>query len=288
MELARQRNQIKEGDGGGMNDSAITRSVVVNGVAGDEGPTLLVRDLHKRYGDNEVLKGVEFEVQKGEVKAVLGPSGSGKSTMLRLMALLEPADRGEILLHGERIGATERGGRLAYLPERKLAVQRREIGMVFQKFNLFPHLTALENVALAMTNVQRVPRSEAKDRAFEMLKRVGLAERDGHYPSELSGGQQQRVAIARALVLGPSVMLFDEPTSALDPELVGDVLEVLEQLAESGMTMIVVTHEVRFARRAADEVTLFDSGVIVERAAPEEFFENPQHERTKRFLSHVH
>jgi polar amino acid transport system ATP-binding protein len=247
--------------------------------------TLEVRDLHKKYGNTEVLKGVEFSIQRGEVKAVLGPSGSGKSTMLRLMALLEPADQGEILLHGDRIG---RGANGRHLPEPQLAVQRREIGMVFQKFNLFPHLTAARNVALALHAVQGVKRPEALERAHEMLGRVGLADRAGHYPSELSGGQQQRVAIARALVLDPLVMLFDEPTSALDPELVGEVLDVMEQLAAQGMTMIVVTHEVRFARRVADQVTLFDSGVIVEQGAPDAFFDNPQHERTKRFLSHVH
>ncbi|MBC9937537.1 MULTISPECIES: amino acid ABC transporter ATP-binding protein [unclassified Leucobacter] len=251
-------------------------------------PTLQVRNLHKAYDGNEVLKGVEFDVNKGQVKAVLGPSGSGKSTMLRLMALLEPADRGEILLGGHRIGSEDRGKRLHHLPERKLAVQRRDIGMVFQKFNLFPHLTALENVVVGLTEVQGAKKAEARERSYEMLQKVGLGDRDRHFPSELSGGQQQRVAIARALVMNPQVMLFDEPTSALDPELVGEVLEVMERLAESGMTMIVVTHEVRFARRVANEVTLFDSGVIVEQAEPEAFFENPQHERTKRFLSHVH
>ncbi|MFF2388199.1 amino acid ABC transporter ATP-binding protein [Agromyces sp. NPDC058104] len=251
-------------------------------------PTLEVRDLHKSYGGVEVLKGVEFDVAKGQVKAVLGPSGSGKSTMLRLMALLEPADRGGILLDGHRIGSTEHGGRLRHHHERKLAVERRQIGMVFQRFNLFPHMTALENVMVGLTQVQKVDRNAARETAYAMLTRVGLADRDGHYPSELSGGQQQRVAIARALVLSPQVMLFDEPTSALDPELVGEVLEVMEQLANEGMTMIVVTHEVRFARRAADEVTLFDSGVIVEQATPDEFFDDPKHERTKKFLSHVH
>lgn len=270
-----------------MNEPAITRSVVVGDEVPFDGPALSVRNLHKRYGDNEVLKGVEFEVRRGEVKAVLGPSGSGKSTMLRMMALLEQADQGEIVLNGKRIGAVERHGKLHYHRESTLAVERRDIGMVFQRFNLFPHLTALQNVMLALTTVKRVHKAEARDTAMEMLRRVGLAERAGHYPSELSGGQQQRVAIARALVLGPSVLLFDEPTSALDPELVGEVLEVMEQLAESGMTMIVVTHEVRFARRVADEVTLFDSGVIVEQAPPEEFFENPKHERTIKFLSHV-
>jgi polar amino acid transport system ATP-binding protein len=251
-------------------------------------PALQVRSLHKKYEDLEVLKGVEFEIHRGEVKAVLGPSGSGKSTMLRLMALLEAADQGEVLLAGERIGATGPVDRPQYHHERKLAVERRQIGMVFQRFNLFPHMNALDNVALALSDVQKVDKAQAKERAYTMLQRVGLSDRGGHYPSELSGGQQQRVAIARALVLNPQVMLFDEPTSALDPELVGEVLDVMEQLAAEGMTMIVVTHEVRFARRAADEVSLFDSGVLVEQAPPEEFFENPQHERTKRFLSHVH
>lgn len=251
-------------------------------------PTLQVSNLHKAYNGNEVLKGVEFAINKGQVKAVLGPSGSGKSTMLRLMALLEPADAGEIRLDGKRIGASDNSGRIAHHSERRLAVQRRDIGMVFQKFNLFPHLTALNNVALGLSEVQGVAKAEARERAYTILEKVGLGDRDGHFPSELSGGQQQRVAIARALVLNPHVMLFDEPTSALDPELVGEVLEVMEDLASAGMTMIVVTHEVRFARRAADEVTLFDGGVIVEQAAPAEFFENPQHERTKQFLSHVH
>ena len=259
----------------------------MSGIA-TQAPTLQVRDLHKKYAGTEVLKGVEFSVDKGQVKAVLGPSGSGKSTMLRLMALLEPADRGDIRLNGERIGAIESNGRLHHHHERRLAVERRDIGMVFQRFNLFPHLTALQNVMLGLTEVKRAQRDEARERAFAMLSRVGLADRDGHFPSELSGGQQQRVAIARALVMNPQVMLFDEPTSALDPELVGEVLDVMENLAAEGMTMIVVTHEVRFARRAANEVTLFDSGVIVEQAAPDQFFENPQHDRTKRFLSHVH
>ena len=250
-------------------------------------PALQVRGLHKRYEGLEVLKGVEFEIHRGQVKAVLGPSGSGKSTMLRLMALLESADQGEVLLDGSRIGATGPIHSPRYHHERTLAVERRQIGMVFQKFNLFPHMNALNNVALALTDVQKVDKVQARERAYALLQRVGLGDRDGHFPSELSGGQQQRVAIARALVLNPQVMLFDEPTSALDPELVGEVLDVMEQLAADGMTMIVVTHEVRFARRAADEVSLFDSGVLVEQAAPEEFFENPQHERTKRFLSHV-
>ena len=251
-------------------------------------PILQVRNLHKSYHGNQVLNGVEFEVHKGQVKAVLGPSGSGKSTMLRLMALLEPADAGSIRLRGEEIGSTARNGRTLHLPERTLARQRQDIGMVFQRFNLFPHLTACRNVMLGLTSVKGMSHHEARERAMEMLKRVGMDHRSEHYPSELSGGQQQRVAIARALVLNPSVMLFDEPTSALDPELVGEVLDVMETLAADGMTMIVVTHEVRFASRVADEVTLFDGGVIVEQAAPDEFFSNPRHERTRKFLSHVH
>ncbi|GLB67882.1 amino acid ABC transporter ATP-binding protein [Arthrobacter mangrovi] len=251
-------------------------------------PILHVENLQKAYHGQEVLKSVDFEIRKGQVKAVLGPSGSGKSTMLRLMALLEPSDGGSIKLRGETIGTKEHRGRTVHLPERLLARQRQDIGMVFQKFNLFPHLPAVRNVMLGLTSVKGVSHHEARELAMEMLQRVGLENRAEHYPSELSGGQQQRVAIARALVLNPSVMLFDEPTSALDPELVGEVLDVMENLAADGMTMIVVTHEVRFASRVASEVSLFDGGVIVEQAAPDQFFNNPKHERTKRFLSHVH
>ncbi|MFH5878839.1 amino acid ABC transporter ATP-binding protein [Arthrobacter sp. NA-172] len=247
-----------------------------------------MRNLHKSYQDQHVLSGVEFDIHQGQVKAVLGPSGSGKSTMLRLMALLEPADDGEIRLRGRRIGVREKPSGPVVLPERELAKERRNIGMVFQKFNLFPHLTACRNVMLGLTSVKGIHHKEAEEQAMAMLQRVGLSHRAGHYPSELSGGQQQRVAIARALVMNPDVLLFDEPTSALDPELVGEVLDVMESLANDGMTMIVVTHEVRFARRVADEVTLFDSGVIVEQATPDEFFDNPQHQRTRKFLSHVH
>ena len=251
-------------------------------------PVLSVRNLHKSYQDQHVLRGVEFDIRQGQVKAVLGPSGSGKSTMLRLMALLEPADDGEIRLRGRRIGVREKASGSVALPERELAKERRNIGMVFQKFNLFPHLTACRNVMLGLTSVKGIHHKEAEEQAMAMLRRVGLSHRAGHFPSELSGGQQQRVAIARALVMNPDVLLFDEPTSALDPELVGEVLDVMEGLANDGMTMIVVTHEVRFARRVADEVTLFDSGVIVEQATPDEFFDNPQHQRTRKFLSHVH
>ncbi|MFK4298682.1 ABC-type polar amino acid transport system ATPase subunit [Arthrobacter sp. GAS37] len=251
-------------------------------------PVLSVRNLHKSYQDQHVLRGVEFDIRQGQVKAVLGPSGSGKSTMLRLMALLEPADDGEIRLRGRRIGVREKARGAVALPERELAKERRNIGMVFQKFNLFPHLTACRNVMLGLTSVKGIHHKQAEEQAMAMLQRVGLSHRAGHFPSELSGGQQQRVAIARALVMNPDVLLFDEPTSALDPELVGEVLDVMESLANDGMTMIVVTHEVRFARRVADEVTLFDSGVIVEQATPDEFFDNPQHQRTRKFLSHVH
>jgi ABC-type polar amino acid transport system ATPase subunit len=252
-------------------------------------PVLRVEGLRKAYGENEVLKGVDFNIHRGEVKAILGPSGSGKSTMLRLMALLETADGGEIFLEGSRIGVRENGSKDATpLSERAMAKQRVNVGMVFQKFNLFPHLNALHNVMVGLTTVKHVSRHEATEKAKAMLARVGLAERAHAFPSELSGGQQQRVAIARALVMDPTVLLFDEPTSALDPELVGEVLAVMESLAGDGMTMAVVTHEVKFAQRVASEVVMFDGGYIIEQAAPDEFFGSPQHERTRKFLSHVH
>ena len=249
---------------------------------------LEAREIHKRYGRTEVLRGVSLGVHRGDVKAVLGPSGSGKSTMLRCLALLEPLDAGEVRLEGQRIGSREgRGGRTEALSERVLARQRSEIGMVFQRFNLFPHLTALGNVQIGLTEVRGRSSGEAREIATAMLGRVGLAERTGFYPSELSGGQQQRVAIARALVMNPKVMLFDEPTSALDPELVGEVLAVMEELASEGMTMVVVTHEVGFAQRVADRVIMMDAGEIIEDAEPEAFFGDPQQERTRRFLRAV-
>jgi len=248
---------------------------------------LQARDVHKRYGQNEVLQGVSFGVHRADVKAILGPSGSGKSTLLRCLALLEPVDGGEVLLEGARVGVRESRGRLVSLPERVLAHQRRDIGMVFQRFNLFPHLTALGNVMIGLTEVRDRPRAEARETAETMLGRVGLGHRAGFFPSELSGGQQQRVAIARALVLNPKVMLFDEPTSALDPELVGEVLAVMEELAREGMTMIVVTHEVGFARDVASRVLMMDEGRIIEDGTPEEFFRNPRHERTRKFLEAV-
>jgi ABC-type polar amino acid transport system ATPase subunit len=253
-----------------------------------KGPLLEAVDIRKRYGRNEVLRGVSFGVERGDVKAVLGPSGSGKSTMLRCLALLEPIDGGEVRLEGRAIGVRQAGSRMVRLPERELAGQRSDIGMVFQRFNLFPHLTALGNVMLGLTEVRHRSRADARTIAGDILERVGLGPRAGFYPSELSGGQQQRVAIARALVMNPKVMLFDEPTSALDPELVGEVLAVMEELAREGMTMVVVTHEIGFARKVADRVIMMDEGEIIEDASPDEFFDSPRHERTRRFLEAVH
>lgn len=245
-----------------------------------------VHNLHKHYGPNHILKGVNLDVKMGDVKAILGPSGSGKSTLLRLIALLEPIDQGSIRVDGKILARNEDGHRKRD-HERELAILRRGIGMVFQKFNLFPHLNAIDNVALALTTVQKINRRDAIERSSEMLKRVGLSDRMSFFPSELSGGQQQRVAIARALVLEPKLMLFDEPTSALDPELVREVLNVIEQLAADGMTMLIVTHEVGFARKIANEVVMFDEGEIVETGTPEVIFTNSQHPRTRKFLEHV-
>jgi len=244
-------------------------------------------EVHRRYGSHEVLRGVSFGIQRGEVKAILGPSGSGKSTLLRCLALLEPLDGGEIRLDSRLLGVRDGGARPGRLSEAALARQRSDIGMVFQRFNLFPHLTALGNVMLGLTEVRKVPAAEARRIAQTMLERVGLAQRAGYFPSELSGGQQQRVAIARALVMKPKVMLFDEPTSALDPELVGEVLRVMEELAREGMTMVVVTHEIGFARGVASRVLMMDEGRIIEDGEPEAFFSNPRHERTRRFLDAV-
>ena len=255
---------------------------------GAAGPLLDAVAIHKSYGRTEVLRGVSFGVERGDVKAVLGPSGSGKSTMLRCLALLEPIDAGEVRLEGRTIGVRQVGSRAVRLPERELAGQRSDIGMVFQRFNLFPHLTALGNVMLGLTEVRHRSKSEARSIADAMLERVGLGPRASFFPSELSGGQQQRVAIARALVMNPKVMLFDEPTSALDPELVGEVLAVMEELAREGMTMVVVTHEVGFARKVADRVIMMDEGEIIEDATPDEFFDNPRNERARRFLEAVH
>jgi len=252
----------------------------------NEKAMLSARDVRKAFHGNTVLNGGAIRFPTGEVKVIVGPSGSGKSTFLRCLGLLEDIDGGEIVLDGEPLGVTS--GVRFWDRERHLAGQRRQISMVFQRFNLFPHLTAVGNVAVALTTVRKMPRGEARGRAGEMLARVGLAERADAYPSELSGGQQQRVAIARALVMEPKVMLFDEPTSALDAELVGEVLTVMEELAESGMTMVVVTHELRFARGVASHVMMMDNGVVVEEQEPEAFFTAPEHERTRRFLEHMH
>jgi polar amino acid transport system ATP-binding protein len=243
--------------------------------------------VHKRFGRLEVLKGIDLEVKPGEVMCLLGPSGSGKSTFLRCINHLEKINAGRLSVDGELVGYRQSGDKLYELHERDVARKRAEIGMVFQQFNLFPHMTAIENVTLAPTHVAGVPRAEARERAQQLLTRVGLGDKFDTHPVALSGGQQQRVAIARALAMQPKLMLFDEPTSALDPELVGDVLDVMRQLAKDGMTMIVVTHEMGFARQVADRVVFMDQGEIVEINAPQPFFDNPQHERTKLFLSQI-
>jgi len=243
--------------------------------------------VHKRFGRNEVLKGIDLEVAPGEVMCLLGPSGSGKSTFLRCINHLEKINAGRLFVDGELVGYRQVGDRLHELREAEVARKRAEIGMAFQHFNLFGHMTALENVVCAPVNVKGVPRGQARARAAELLDRVGLSDKHDSYPSQLSGGQQQRVAIARAMAMDPKLMLFDEPTSALDPELVGDVLEVMRQLAGDGMTMVVVTHEMGFAREVADRVVFMDGGVVVEEGPPAEVLANPRHERTRAFLSKV-
>jgi polar amino acid transport system ATP-binding protein len=235
-------------------------------------------NLHKRYDDVEVLRGVSFDVGRGQVKVIIGPSGSGKSTLLRCLALLEPPDEGDVYIEGERLSG---------IREKDLVPHRSEVGMVFQRFNLFQNMTALDNVMCGLREVRRLPKREARERAVEFLARVGLADKASQYPDELSGGQQQRVAIARALVMRPKAMLFDEPTSALDVELVREVLDVMEGLAREGMTMVVVTHELRFAHHVAHTVLMMDEGRIVEEAPPDEFFSTPREERTRRFLALV-
>jgi len=245
------------------------------------------RRVRKSYGDNEVLKGIDLVVAAGEVVTMLGPSGSGKSTFLRCINHLESIDGGEISVNGQLVGYRRHGGKKYELRPREVAAARRDVGMVFQRFNLFPHRTAVQNVMEAPVYVKGESRESAQAYALELLDRVGLAERAAAYPAELSGGQQQRVAIARALAMRPKLMLFDEPTSALDPELVGEVLEVMRGLAADGMTMIVVTHEIGFAREVCDQVVFMDDGVIVEHGRPDEVFGNPQHRRTQAFLSKV-
>ncbi len=247
-----------------------------------------VRGVHKFFGDLHVLQGIDLDIAPGEVCVILGPSGSGKSTLLRCLNLLEEISAGRVYVDGELLGYHEdAAGVLHERRDKEIAAQRSRIGMVFQRFNLFPHKTALENVMEAPIQVLKRPRKEARRQALELLDRVGLADRADHYPAELSGGQQQRVAIARALAMDPEIMLFDEPTSALDPELVGEVLQVMQDLAASGMTMAVVTHEIGFAREVADQVVFMDGGIIVEAGSPTEVIDNPQSERTKEFFSKV-
>ena len=243
--------------------------------------------VHKRFGTNEVLKGIDLEVARGQVMCILGPSGSGKSTFLRCINHLEKINSGRLSVDGELVGYREAGGKLHELRDREVSSKRAQIGMVFQHFNLFPHMTAMENVTLAPIRVLDVSKAEARQRAQTLMKRVGLGDKLDAYPVALSGGQQQRVAIARALAMQPKLMLFDEPTSALDPELVGEVLDVMRQLANDGMTMIVVTHEMGFAREVGDTAVFMDDGVVVEAGPPGEVLVNPQQERTKLFLSKV-
>ena len=248
-------------------------------------PILEAHDVHKSFGHLEVLRGIDLTVYPRETVVILGPSGSGKSTFLRCINLLESLDRGRVLVDGRDVGYDVRGDRLRELSPTEVASRRRDIGMVFQQFNLFPHMTVLENIIEGPVGVKGEKRSQATQRARELLKQVGLEGREGAYPRQLSGGQQQRVAIARALAMQPKLMLFDEPTSALDPELVGEVLKTMEELARGGLTMVVVTHEISFAREAADRVVFMDAGVIVEEGDPEQVIDDPQHERTRTFLS---
>jgi polar amino acid transport system ATP-binding protein len=250
-------------------------------------PMLKAEKVHKRFGRLEVLKGIDFEVAPGEVTCLLGPSGSGKSTFLRCINHLEPINAGRLSVDGKLVGYRDQGDKLYELRESEVAQDRAEIGMVFQSFNLFPHKTALENVIEAPIQVKKMKKSEAVNRGREQLDRVGLSDKVDEYPARLSGGQQQRVAIARALAMDPKLMLFDEPTSALDPELVKEVLDVMRALAREGMTMIVVTHELGFAREVGDHVVFMDDGVIVEQGPPNQLLDNPREERTKRFLGLV-
>lgn len=246
-----------------------------------------IQGLRKTYGQNEVLKGVDCSVQEGEVISIIGSSGSGKTTMLRCVNMLEEFEGGKISLDGEEIGYHVDGSTRRRKSEKEIARQRALTGMAFQQFNLFPHMTAAENVMLGLVKVKKMSKPEARAVADTWLDRVGLATRTNHYPGQLSGGQQQRVAIARALAVEPGIMFFDEATSALDPELVGEVTEVMRGLARDGMTMVVVTHEMGFARKTADRVVFMDKGVIAEQGAPEQIFVNPQNERTRQFLHRV-
>jgi|SRR3954451_8307568 len=250
-------------------------------------PIVSAEGVVKRFGRLEVLKGVSLDVHPGETVCIIGPSGSGKTTFIRCINHLEKIDGGRIEVNGHLIGYREKNGKLVEDSEVNIARQRIEVGMVFQRFNLFPHMTALENVIEAPLRVRKLPKTLAVKEGDALLDRVGLADKRDVYPGKLSGGQQQRVAIARALAMKPAVMLFDEPTSALDPETIGEVLDVMEELVAVGMTMIVVTHEMGFAREAADRVVMMDDGLVIEEGTPEHFFTRPDHERTKQFLSKI-
>jgi polar amino acid transport system ATP-binding protein len=250
-------------------------------------PMVKAKDVHTRFGRLEVLKGISLQVAPGEVMCLIGPSGSGKSTLLRCVNHLEKINRGRLWVDGKLVGYKEAGGKLYELPEPQIARHRADVGMVFQRFNLFPHMTAIQNVIEAPIRVKKTRKREALTRGQELLERVGLADKVDEYPARLSGGQQQRVAIARALAMDPKLMLFDEVTSALDPELVKEVLDVMRELARMGMTMIVVTHEMGFARDVADEVVFMDEGTVVERGKPADVLDSPREERTKRFLGLV-
>jgi polar amino acid transport system ATP-binding protein len=250
-------------------------------------PMVRSEGVHKSFGHLEVLKGIDLEVSPREVMCIVGPSGSGKSTFLRCINHLEKVTAGKLYVDGELVGYRQHGDKVYELRDREVCRKRAEIGMVFQRFNLFPHMTALENVCEAPIRVKREPKNAVRERAEKLLDRVGLAEKMRSYPNQLSGGQQQRVAIARALAMQPKLMLFDEPTSALDPELVGEVLDVMRQLAVDGMTMVVVTHEMGFAREVGDALVFMDGGVVVESGHPRQVLSDPQHPRTKAFLASV-
>jgi polar amino acid transport system ATP-binding protein len=250
-------------------------------------PALRVEGVRKSYGHVEVLKGIDMQVKPGEVACLVGPSGSGKSTFLRCINHLEKINSGRLYVNGELVGYQEKKGRLYELSDREVCRKRAEIGMVFQNFNLFQHMNALENIIEAPIRVLKISKEEAVIHARELLELVGLSGREESLPKQLSGGQQQRIAIARALAMKPKLMLFDEPTSALDPELVGEVLAAMQDLANSGMTMIVVTHEMGFARKVADTIAFMDAGLIVESGSPDQVLDHPQHERTKSFFSKV-
>ncbi len=255
--------------------------------AAERAPLVIAEQVLKRFGHLEVLKGIDMTVMPGEVACLLGPSGSGKSTFLRCINHLEKIDGGRLSVDGHLVGYRQKGAKLYELKDSEVAVRRRDIGMVFQRFNLFPHMTALRNVMEAPVQVLGKNRKQAREEALTLLDRVGLGDRCDYYPSQLSGGQQQRVAIARALAMHPRLMLFDEPTSALDPELVGEVLDVMRDLARAGTTMVVVTHEIGFAREVGDTLPFMDQGVVVESGPPKEVIANPQHSRTRDFLSKV-